>query len=139
MGASDPDQIFLMNPSSLATLWNLKIDSPLLMDPIVERDRYFVLNAQNLLEMRRLRDHELRWQKSLPPVRAPRLKISADGRLFGFPSEEEGQLRKVRFYKVDDGEYLASAEASEPILEWEFLGDWVYLMSENHLWAYKKD
>lgn len=139
LGASDPDQVFLMNPVSLAPLWTLRIDAPLLLDPLVDRDRYYVLNAQNLLEQRRLRDHELRWQKSLPPVRNPMLKVSSDGRLFGFPSEEEGQLRKVRFYKVEDGEYLASAEASEPILEWEFLGDWVYLMSENHLWAYKKD
>jgi hypothetical protein len=118
--------------------WTATSDAPALIPPLSDRDHFFILKTNHLLERRRLRDNELAWQAMMAPVKGPGLKISPDGRLFGFPSEEEGTLRKVRFFRIEDGTYLAEAQASEAILDWIYFGDWLYLMSENHLWAFKK-
>jgi hypothetical protein len=138
LGLSDSDRLFLFNPSNLSFSWTTPSEVPILLPPLSDRDHFFVLKDNHLLERRRIRDNELAWQAMMAPVKNPTLKISPDGRLFGLPSEEEDALRKVRFFKVEDGSYLAEAQTSEATLDWVFLGDWLYLMSENHLWAFKR-
>ena len=138
LGLSDSDRIFLLNPATLAMSWSAPSDVPALLAPLSDREHFFILKENHLLERRRTRDNELAWQAMMAPVKTPTFKISPDGRLFGFPSEEEDAVRKVRFFKVEDGSYLAEAQASEGITDWVYFGDWLYLMSENHLWAFKK-
>ncbi len=137
LGQAGPDELVLMRPETLSESWRYRAESPALLAPVVDRDHFFYLGANHLLERRKLVENRLLWQKAIAPVKEPKIGVSPDGKIFAFPSEEEGASRAVRFYGVEDGAYLAQARVSEGIRDWVFLGDWLYLISENHLWAFR--
>jgi outer membrane protein assembly factor BamB len=137
LGQAGLDEVFLLRAEGLLEAWRFKAESPARIAPVVDRDHYFYLGENRLLERRKIPDNRLYWQRAMAPVKNPKISVSPDGKIFAFPSEEEGVNRAVNFYGVEDGAYLAQARVSEGIQDWVFLGDWLYLISENHLWAFR--
>jgi hypothetical protein len=138
LGMVDAENSFLLNPADLSQAWTYRAEAKLRALAMGGEDRFLSLDASNLLELRGLSRHELLWQKKIQSADPSFLRVSPDLRVLVIPSENEGESRSLSFYAFDTGEYLGSAHTSEPLVDIHFLGDWVYLLSENHVWAFRK-
>jgi hypothetical protein len=131
----DSTRILAYRPRDLSLLWNVAFEEGIAGFATSGAKELFVLRASNLLESRSLLDGTLRWQKKLSGVvRAP-LHVSPDGKWIGVHTKMEGESEVISFYQGATGDYRVSARTSEPLFDFQVFGDWIYLLSENHLWA----
>ena len=139
LGVADEENSFLLNPADLSQRWTHHAEARTLAFDPLDEDHLLTLNTENLLELRGLLNHELRWQKKIQPSSLPWIKTNPDRTRVVVPGEQDGESRNLSFYTLDSGEYLGSAHTSEPLQDIYFLGDWVYFLSENHLWAFRRN
>jgi outer membrane protein assembly factor BamB len=133
----DSTRILAYRPRDLSLLWNVAFEEGIAGFATSGAKELFVLRASNLLESRSLLDGTLRWQKKLSGVvRAP-LHVSPDGKWIGVHTKMEGESEVISFYQGATGDYRVSARTSEPLFDFQVFGDWIYLLSENHLWAFR--
>jgi outer membrane protein assembly factor BamB len=138
LGQVDDENFFLMNPADLSQAWSFHADAPVRATEILLDERFLQLQTSSLLELRTLPSNELKWQKKVTPSTLAWVKFSPDQERIAIPSDLEGESRSISFYQLNSGEYLGSAHTSEALTDLYYLGDWVYLMSENHVWAIRK-
>lgn len=131
-------QLFYMNHLDLHQLWSFNLPEPVQFTHYIDPERYFVFYQSKLLEQRRLKDNELIWQKKLSDVGTSWLKITPDRQSFVLPNQERDQPMGVSFFNLETGDYLFTAKTSEPVKDMVFYGDWFYLFSETHVWAFQK-
>ena len=139
IGLVDEENSFLLNPADLSQRWVDHSESPERAIELVDSERFLTLSESNLLELRGTLTHELRWQKKIQSSSLAWIKSSPDHKRVVVPSELEGESRSLSFYSLETGDYLGSAHTSEPLMDVFFLGDWVYFLGENHLWAFRKN
>jgi hypothetical protein len=138
MGLVDSENLFLFNPRDLSQSWSHHADGPIALTEFLG-DQYLSLLDQTRLELRSIAKNELKWQKKISPIPAPWVKSSPDLSVFAMPSEAGEEPQGISFFRSENGDYLGSAHTSEPLSDLYFLGDWLYLMSENHVWALKHE
>ncbi|MBU6153385.1 MAG: hypothetical protein KGP28_03690 [Bdellovibrionales bacterium] len=138
IGMVDEENSFLLNPADLSQRWTNHAESSLKSLALIGMDRFITWSEANLLELRGLQDHDLKWQIKVQASDLIWIHPSPDLSRVVIPSEVEGESRSVSFYSLSTGEYLGAARASLPLVDLHFLGDWVYLFSESHVWAYRK-
>lgn len=134
----DAQNYFFMNHLDLSQAWSHHSDSSIKLIQYLGQDRYLALYDTNLLELHSLKDDTLLWQKKLSLVNPKWMKVSPNLEWITLPEVSEGEVPGVSFYQVQTGDYQVAARTTEPILDLMFYGDWLYLFSENHLWALKK-
>jgi outer membrane protein assembly factor BamB len=133
-----PDQFFYMNHVDLSTVWNATLKEPAHITLPVDSSRYLVLYDSKLLELRKLSNNEIIWQKTFSESKNTWLKITPDHQSFVLQTEATDGNAGVAFYQLDSGDYQFTASTSEPITDISFYGDWFYLFSEQHVWAFQK-
>ena len=133
----DATRILAYRPRDLSLLWSASFEEGMAGFATAGTKELFVLKGSNSLESRSLSDGSLRWQKKLSGVvRAP-LHVSSDGKWIGVHTKMEGESEVISFYQGATGDYRVSARTSEPLFDFQVFGDWIYLFSENHLWAFR--
>ena len=138
MARVNATQFFYMNHMDLTQLWSYSSPEPVQLITPVDRERYFMLSSSHLLEQRKLKSNDLIWQKKFSEVRPDWIKLTPDHQYFVMPSQQEHEISGVSFFDLENGNYIFTARTSEPILDMSFYGDWFYLASENHFWAFQK-
>jgi hypothetical protein len=131
-------QLFYMSHLDLRQTWAFNIPETIHFTQSIDPDRYFILYESKTLEQRRLKDNELIWQKKLSDIKTDWLKMSPDHQYLVLPNEERDGSQGMSFYQLDTGDYLFTAKTSETITDLLFYGDWFYLFSENHVWAFQR-
>jgi len=145
----DAGTLFLLDARDLSQRWRFHSDSPVLGFELLPGDRVLQwMKAQEVkpqgvgpqrLELRSLLTHEVKWQRETAPSSLRWIKFTPDLERIMVPSELEGESRSISFYAMSTGVLLGSAHTSEPLIDLYALGDWVYFMSENHIWAVRRD
>ncbi len=138
LGLVDQENTFLLNPVDLSQRWTHHEESKLRAVRIVGKDRLLTLSDSNLLALRNLETHELQWEQTIHTPEVSFLRTNQDLSRVVVPSEKEGESRSLSFYDLATGEALGVAHVSLPLLDVHFLGDWVYFLSETHVWAARK-
>ncbi len=138
MGRVDAENYFYLNHADLSQLWTFKAAENIKLTRILDQDRYFILYESNLLELRTLKDNTLIYQKKLTGVDPRFIKPSPTKELIAIPSQQGDELAGISFFLANTGDYQVTAHTTEAIQDLLFFGDWLYLFSENHLWAFKK-
>ena len=137
MGRVDAENFFYLNHTDLSQIWNFHAPEKIQVTKYVDADRYLLLYDSEL-ELRKLSDNAVLYQKKLSGITPSWLKVSPDRTLLTIPSTDDDGVQGVSFFNLETGEYQATARTSEPILDLLFFGDWMYLYSENYVWAFKK-
>jgi hypothetical protein len=138
IGKVDAENFFYMNEADLSQVWNYHAPEKIKLTQYVDADRFFFLSDSSVLELRNLKDNSLTYQKKLSTIKGDWMRISPDQSLITLPSAGVDETPGVSFFKLDGGDYVATARTTEPIRDLMFFGDWMYLMSENYVWAFKK-
>jgi outer membrane protein assembly factor BamB len=138
LGRVDSENFFYMNESDLSQVWNYHAPEKIQVTEYIDADHFLFLTAANVLEFRTLKDNSIVYQKKLSNVKPDWLRISPDQAFVAIPSSVEDETPGVTFFKLNTGDYVANARTSEPIRDQLFFGDWMYLFSENYVWAFKK-
>lgn len=129
------EQLFALNLPSLNPLWSFNLlEKPALYE-IMSSGSYFVFYDSQMMEKRSIEKNELEWQKKFTDVDPRWIRFSSDRSLFVLPT---GTNQSVSFYDTETGEYRSQAVASEPIVDFAFFGDWMYVFSESRMWAYQR-
>jgi len=138
LGEVDLENFFYMNAVDLSQIWNLRTPTPVEILRGVDKDRLIFLYESGLVELRQRSDSSLIYQKQLTGVKPHWLRLSSDLTLLAIPSASEDGSQGISFFNLASGDYLATGRLTEPLLDLIFFGDWVYLFSENYVWAFKK-
>ena len=138
LGRVDSENYIYLNHTDLSQVWSYHAPEKITFARTLDQDRYFLLYESNLLELRNLKDNSLIYQKKLSSIESNWLKISPDLEYFALSSIGADEASGVAFFKTIAGDYQVTARTTESILDLQFFGDWVYLFSENYLWALKK-
>lgn len=138
MARVDAENYIHLNHTDLSQVWSFHASERVKLARYVDKERFFVLYESNLLELRNLKDNSLIYQKKLTGTESIWFKLSPDKEWFALTSIGSEESAGVSFFKVATGDYQVTARTSEPILDLQFFGDWVYLFSENYIWALKK-
>jgi outer membrane protein assembly factor BamB len=131
-------QIFYMNHLDLHQVWSFNVTEPISLTQVIDADRYFIVYDSKTVEQRHLKNNEIIWQKKMSETSGRWLKITPDKQFLILPNVTRDESPGVSFYRMDTGDYLFTAKTSEAITDMSFYGDWFYLFSENHLWAFQK-
>jgi len=131
-------QLFYLSHLDLHQWWSYSLPEALRFARFIDPNRYFLMYDSKMLEQRHLQNNDLIWQKKLADISTDWLKISPDRKYFVLLSDAHDETAGVSFFNLDTGDYLFTAKTSEPIDAIEFFGDWFYLFSEGHLWAFQR-
>jgi len=133
----DAKQYFLLNPIDMSVVWSQMSTEPILKITIIDEETYLIAYAENLLEKRNLKTGELIWQKKMNQADLATFKIDQKQRLIVATQSADEDIPGIVFFNLDDGDYLYSVQLSEPPLEAEFFGDWLFFMGESFVWAFQ--
>ncbi len=133
----DAKQYFLLNPIDMSVVWSQMSTEPILKITIIDEETYLIAYAENLLEKRNLKTGELIWQKKMNQADLSTFKIDQKQRLIVATQSADEDIPGIVFFNLDDGDYLYSVQLSEPPLEAEFFGDWLFFMGESFVWAFQ--
>ena len=134
----DPLNFVFLNLLDLSRFWTFHASEKIKIAKYVDADHYFLLYESGMLELRSLKNNLLIYQKKLAGVKTDWLRISPDLSLVTIPSSSKDETEGASFFNLNSGDYISTAKTSEPILDLQFFGDWMYLFSENYIWAFKK-
>lgn len=129
------DQLFALNLPSLNPLWTFTLQEKPAFYEILSTGSYFIFYESQMMERRSISKNELEWQKKFTNVDPRWIRFSQDGATFVLPTVEN---QSIAFYDAESGEYRAAAVATEPIIDFTYFGDWIYLFSEGRMWAFHK-
>lgn len=129
------DQLFALNLPSLNPLWTFPLSEKPAFYEILTTGSYFIFYESQMMERRSIAKNELEWQKKFTNVDPRWIRFSPDRSVFVLPTTEN---QSIAFYDTETGEYRAAAVASEPIKDFSYFGDWIYVFSESRMWAYHK-
>ena len=132
-------QFFLMKHTDATKVWSFNVNEPVNQALMINPENYFVFYESKMLEMRKLSNNDLLWQKKMSDVKPAWMKFTLEHQLLTLPTEATDGNAGVSFYELQTGNYLFSAKVSEPIIDMEFYGDWFYLFSESHVWAFQSE
>ena len=132
-------QYFLLNPADLSVIWSQTSIDPILKLKIIDEHHFLVAYENKLLEKRDLKNGELIWQKKMNQVDLSDFKIDATQNLLLAPATDPDDQKGTGFYSLEDGNYLFTAQMTEPALGMDFFGDWLYLMGETFIWAFQHE
>ena len=132
-------QFFYMNHVDLSQLWTFNAQEPVEFTQSIDGQRYFVVYQSKRIEQRTSKTNELIWQKLLTEIDPKWLKITPDRKYFILPKHDSNEVPGVAFFNVENGDYVFTAKTSESILDASFYGNWFYLLSENHIWAFQRE
>jgi hypothetical protein len=133
-GWVNSQNLFLMNQSDLTQRWSFIAPEKMGFASPIDANHYILFSGTNLLEQRDLRDNGLIWQKRLNDISGKWMRVIPKEDLLAFPSADgEG----VAFFRLSSGDYLFTAKTSEEIIDLSSYGDWLYLLSEAHVWAFQ--
>jgi hypothetical protein len=90
------------------------------------------------LEVRQWNANTLLWQHSLSDFSDRFVRVSPDHLILALSIHEANELPGVAFRDLRQGHHLAGVQTSEPLTDLWFLGDWLYLFSQNHVWVFRK-
>jgi hypothetical protein len=135
----DGENLFYQNVTDAKQLWNDRSPHPVTELRILDEDTYFRLAEDSTLERRTLSANALLWQKKLSQVDLSALTLSPDYRVFALQSRDETTaLQGYLFFDSGTGDYLGTLTTSESLESIFFFGDWVYAMSTDQVWGFKK-
>ncbi|MBS1958415.1 MAG: PQQ-binding-like beta-propeller repeat protein [Bdellovibrionales bacterium] len=129
------EQLFALNLPSLNPLWSFNLLEKPAFYEILSTGSYFVFYDSQSMEKRSIEKNELEWQKKFSNIDPRWIRFSADRSTFALPTSTD---QSIAFYDTETGEYKSSAVASEPIVDFTYFGDWMYVFSEGRMWAYQK-
>ena len=138
LGEVNPGDFFYMSHVDLSQIWAFHADEAIRLTHFLDDDRFFFLYESSSLELRNLKDNSLIYQKKLAGIVPGNLNVSPDHAFLTIPSSGEDENPGISFFKLETGDYIVTARTSEKIADSLFFGDWLYLFSENYLWAFKK-
>ena len=133
------NQYFLLNPADLGMLWSQTSVDPILRITIVDDKSFLVAYENRMLEKRDLGTGELIWQKKMTQVDLSAFKVNLAQNLLVAPVSDSDAQSGTGFYSLEDGNYLFTAQMSEPAQAVEFFGDWFYIMGETFVWAFQHE
>ncbi len=136
----DDHNYFNLNHLDLSQGWSQHSnDQKIKIIENVGRDRYLVLYESNLLELHNSQTNALLWQKQLTQINPVWMAVSPNLDWIILPNQSEDEVPGLSFFRTETSEYVVTVRTTEPILDLRFFGDWLYLFSENHLWALKRN
>ncbi len=135
----NPEQFFYMKHTDLSTGWSFNASEPIHSTLIVDSEHYFAFYESKMLELRNIATNDLIWQKKMSGVLNTWMRFTPDHQYFTLPTESSDGNAGVAFYELGTGNYLFTAKTSEPIIDMVFFGDWFYLFSELHVWAFQNE
>ena len=119
-------------------MWSFNATEPVVFAQAIDHDRYFLNYQSHLLEQRKLKTNDLIWQKRISDAKSDWIQLTPDHQFFVMRTQAEHETGGVSFYSLDTGDYVFTAQTSETITDMKFYGDWFYLASENHFWAFQR-
>ncbi len=133
-----PKDWVALNPLTFEKLWTFTSPSKVLRLNPLDRESYLNLVDNGRLEVRQWSANTLLWQHSLSDFSDRFVRVSPDHLILALSVSEPNELPGVAFRDLRQGHHLAGAQTSEPLTDLWFLGDWLYLFSQNHVWAFRK-
>lgn len=127
-----------LNPLTFERLWMLQVPAPLLKLASLDRQTYLAWQTSGRVEVRNWLDNSMVWQQQLSDFSDQFVRSSPDHQMLAFSMHEPNELAGVAFRDQRQGQHLASVQTSEPLQDLWFLGDWLYLFSQNHVWSFRK-
>jgi hypothetical protein len=136
-------QVMKLQGSELNSQWSFSLDETTAQDPLsrilpVDHESMLFLYDSSLVELRRISDHSIIWQKRLSGNISAPAELTPDLKFFYLLGTADSQNPEVQFYNRLTGEWVFSTKTTATLKGSQFFGDWFYWFSENDLWAYSK-
>jgi len=133
-----PGEWSALNPLTFERLWSHQSLGKLQKLHPIDREHYLQLEDTGRLEVRQWSGNTLLWQHPLSDFNDRFVRVSPDHLILALSIQEPNELPGVAFRDLRQGNHLAAAQTSEPLSDLWFLGDWLYLFSQNHVWVFRK-